>query len=81
MRHRLIKSVAAVLLLVIVFVTVAAMLLAWNAGLLRSSFIRYASWQNGRPVDVRGALHLHLLTGSPRIEAERPEQIEIAGGE
>ena len=71
MRHRLVKSVVAVLLLVIVVVTVAAMLLAWNADLLRSSFIRYVSWQNGRPVDVRGALHLHLLTGSPWIEAEQ----------
>jgi len=44
----LIKSAAAVLLLlVIVIVTVAGMLLAWNADLLRSSFIRYVSWQSG----------------------------------
>ena len=69
MRHRLVKSVAAVLLLVIV--TVAGVLLAWNADLLRSSFIRFVSWQSGRPIDVRGALHLHLLTRSPRIEAEQ----------
>ena len=59
------------LLLVIVIVTVAGMLLAWNADLLRSSFIRYVSWQSGRPIDVRGALRLHLLTNSPRIEAEQ----------
>jgi uncharacterized protein involved in outer membrane biogenesis len=69
MRHRLVKSAAAVLLLVIV--TVAGVLLAWNAGLLRSSFIRFVSWQSGRPIDVRGALHLHLLTRYPRIEAEQ----------
>src|SRR5450631_577161 len=69
MRHRLVKSAAAVLLLVIV--TVAGVLLAWNADLLRSSFIRFVSWQSGRPIEVRGALHLHLLTGSPRIEAEQ----------
>jgi AsmA family protein len=65
----LVKSAAAVLLLVIV--TVAGVLLAWNAGLLRSSFIRFVSWQSGRPIDVRGALHLRLLTRSPRIEAEQ----------
>ena len=69
MRHRLVKSAAAVLLLVIV--TVAGLLLAWNADLLRSSFIRFVSWQSGRPIEVRGALHLHLLTRSPRIEAEQ----------
>jgi AsmA family protein len=69
MRHRLVKSAAAVLFLVIV--TVAAVPLAWNADLLRSSFIRFVSWQCGRPIDVRGALHLRLLTRSPRIEAEQ----------
>jgi AsmA family protein len=69
MRHRSVKSAAAVLLLVIV--TVTGLLLAWNADLLRSSFIRFASWQSGRPIAVRGALHLHLLTRSPRIEAEQ----------
>lgn len=69
MRYRLVKSAAAVLLLVIV--TVAGVLLAWNADLLRSSFIRFVSWQSGRPIDVRGALHLRLLTRSPRIEAEQ----------
>jgi uncharacterized protein involved in outer membrane biogenesis len=67
--HRLAKSAAAVLLLGLV--TVAAVLLAWNAGLMRSSFIRFVSWQSGRPIEVRGALHLHLLTRSPRIEAEQ----------
>jgi len=67
--HRLAKSAAAVLLLGLV--TVAAVLLAWNAGLMRSSFIRFVSWQSGRPIEVRGALHLHLLTKSPRIEAEQ----------
>jgi uncharacterized protein involved in outer membrane biogenesis len=69
MRHRLVKSAAAVSLVVIA--TVAGVLLAWNAGYLRSSFIRFVSWQSGRPIDVRGALHLHLLTRSPRIEAEQ----------
>src|SRR5580658_7806202 len=69
MRHRLVKSAAAVLLLGLV--TVAGVLLAWNAGLLRSSFIRYVSSQSGRPIEVHGALHLHLLTRSPRIEAEQ----------
>jgi AsmA family protein len=69
MRRHLVKSAAAVLLLVIL--TMAGVLLAWNAGLLRSSFIRFVSWQIGRPIDVRGALHLHLLTRSPRIEAEQ----------
>jgi AsmA family protein len=69
MRHRLVKSAAAALLLVVV--TVAGVLLAWNADLLRSSFIRFVSWKSGRPIDVRGALHLHLLTRSPRIEAEQ----------
>jgi uncharacterized protein involved in outer membrane biogenesis len=68
-RRRLLKSAAAVLLLAIV--TVAGVVLAWNAGLLRSSFLRFVSWQSGRSIDVRGALHLHLLTGSPRIEAEQ----------
>jgi len=69
MQHRLVKSAAAVLLLVIL--TMAGVPLAWNAGLLRSSFTRFVSWQIGRPIDVRGALHLHLLTRSPRIEAEQ----------
>src|SRR5271154_2618825 len=69
MRHRILQSAAAVLILGLV--TVAAVPLAWNAGFLRSSFIRFVSWQSGRPIDVRGALHLHLLTRSPRIEAEQ----------
>ncbi len=69
MRHRLVKSASAALLLVIV--TVAAVLLGWNADLLRSSFVRFVSWQSGRPIDVRGALHLHLFTRNPRIEAEQ----------
>lgn len=34
----------------------------------------------GRRVRVRGYVEAHAA-GSPRIEAERPEQIEIAGGE
>jgi uncharacterized protein involved in outer membrane biogenesis len=57
--------------LLLVLVTLAGVLLAWNADLLRSSFIRFVSWKSGRPIDVRGALHLHLLTRSPRIEAEQ----------
>jgi AsmA family protein len=65
----LVKSAAAVLLLFIV--TAAGILVSWNAGLLRSSFIRFASWQSGRPIEVRGALHLHLLTRNPRIDAEQ----------
>lgn len=69
MRHRLAKSAAAVLLLFMV--AAGGMLLAWSAGLLRSSFIRFVSWQSNRPIDVRGALHLHLLTSSPRVEAEQ----------
>jgi AsmA family protein len=68
MRHRLVISAAAALLLV---VTGAAVLLGWSAGLLRSSFVRFVSWQYGRPIEVRGALHLHLLTRNPRIEAEQ----------
>ena len=68
MGYRVIKLSAAVLLLLIV--TVAGVLLAWNAGLLRTSFIRVVSWQTGRRSEVRGTLHLHLLTGSPRIVAE-----------
>ena len=69
MRHRLVKSAAAVLFLAIA--AGAGVLFAWNADLLRSSFIRFVSWQCGRRIDVRGALHLHLLTRSPRIEAEQ----------
>jgi hypothetical protein len=69
MRHRLVKSAAAALLMAVA--ALAGVLLAWNADLLRSSFIRFVSWQSGRPIDVRGALHLHLLTASPRIEAEQ----------
>jgi hypothetical protein len=65
----LIKSAAIALLLVVV--SAAAVLLSWNAGLLRSSFIRFVSLQSGRPIEVRGAMHLHLLTRSPRIEAEQ----------
>ncbi len=65
----MIKSAAALLLLV--SVSVAGLLLAWNAGLLRSSFIQVVSWQSGRHIEVRGALRLHLLTRSPRIEAEQ----------
>lgn len=68
-RHRGVKSAAAALLIVIV--GVAGVLLAWNADLLPSSFIRFVSWQTGRPIGVGGALHLHLLTRSPRIEAEQ----------
>jgi AsmA family protein len=67
-RHRLIKSVAAAFLLVVV---VAAVLFGSSTGLLRSSFVRFVSWQSGRPIEVRGALHLHLLTRNPRIEAEQ----------
>ena len=69
MRHRAVKSATAVLLLVIL--TMVGLVLAWNADLLRSSFIRFVSWQCGRPIEVHGALHLHLLTRSPRIEAEQ----------
>ena len=69
MRYRLVKAAAAALLLVILIV--AGVLLAWNAGFLHSSFIRLVSWQSGRPIEVRGALHLRLLTRSPRIEAEQ----------
>jgi AsmA family protein len=69
MRHRLVKGAAAATLLIVVIV--AAVVLAWNADLLRSSFIRFASWQSGRPIEVHGALHVRLLTSSPRIEAEQ----------
>ena len=69
MRRRLVRSAAIVLLSVVA--TAAGVLFAWDAGLLRSSFIRFASWQMGRPLQVRGALHLHLLERSPRIEAEQ----------
>jgi AsmA family protein len=69
MRRRALQSVAAALLLVIV--AVVGVPLAWNAGLLRSSFVRFVSWTYDRPIDVRGALQLHLLTRSPRIEAEQ----------
>jgi uncharacterized protein involved in outer membrane biogenesis len=69
MRQRLVKSAAAVSLLVIVILV--GVPLAWNAGLLRSSFIHFVSWQSGRPIDVRGALHLNLFARSPRIEAEQ----------
>jgi len=69
MRHRLVKSAAAVSLMVIA--TITGVLLAWNTGYLRSSFIRFASWQSGRPIEVHGALHLHIFTRSPRIEAEQ----------
>lgn len=68
-RHLVVKAASAVLLLIIV--AVVGMLLAWNAGLLRSTFIHFVSWQSGRPIDVRGALHLHLLTRSPSVEAEQ----------
>ena len=40
-------------------VPVAGAPLGWNADLLRSSFVRFVSWQSGGPIDVRGALHLH----------------------
>jgi hypothetical protein len=69
MRRPLVKSTEIVLLLVVV--SVAGVLLAWNAGLLRPSFLRFVSWQAGRPVEVRGALRVHLLARSPRIEAEQ----------
>jgi uncharacterized protein involved in outer membrane biogenesis len=69
MRHGLVKSAAAVLLLVIVIIV--GMPLAWNADLLRPSLVRFVSWEAGRPVSVRGALHLRLLTTNPRIEAEQ----------
>jgi len=35
----------------------------------------------GRRILVRGFVEARGMAGSPRIEAERPEQIEIAGGE
>jgi endonuclease YncB( thermonuclease family) len=35
----------------------------------------------GRRILVRGFVEARGMDGSPRIEAERPEQIEIAGGE
>ncbi len=60
---------AAVLLPLIVIM--AGVLLARNSDFLRWSFVRFVSWQSGRPINVRGALHLHLLTESPRIEAEQ----------
>jgi hypothetical protein len=65
----LIKSAAIVLLLIVA--SVAAVVLSWNAGLMRHSFIRLVSLRSGRPIEVRGAMHLHLLTGSPQIEAEQ----------
>ncbi len=58
-------------MLLLPIVIVAGVLLAWNAGLWRGSFIRLVSWQSGRPIEVRGALHLHLLTRSARIDAEQ----------
>ena len=69
MRHRLFKSAGATVLLVVVLVS--ALLLTWNAGLWRSGFIRFVSWQSGRPIGVRGALHVHLLARRPSIEAEQ----------
>ena len=70
MRHPLVKSAAAFAMLLVIM-AVAGVLLGWNADLLRSSFIRFVSWQSGRPIDARGALHLYLLTRNPRIEAEQ----------
>ena len=67
MRHRLVKSAAAVLLAV---VTVTGVRLAGNTDYWRASFSRFVSWQSGRPIAVHGAMHLHLFTRSPRIEAE-----------
>jgi AsmA family protein len=65
----LLKAAAVVVLLIVLSGT--AVVLAWNAGLLRSSFVHFVSWHYGRPIDVHGALHLHLLTATPWIEAEQ----------
>src|SRR4051794_18439765 len=62
------RNVAVAALLVIV--SVAGVLLAQQAELLRWSFVRLVSWQSGRSIEVRGALHLHLLSNNPRIDAE-----------
>lgn len=67
MRHMLVKIAATVFILSIL--AVPGILLAWNAGLLRGTFNRFVSWQAGRPIEVRGALHLGLSGTSPRIEA------------
>ena len=50
---------------------VAAVLLALLAGGWRPLLLRLVSWQSGRRIEVRGALHLHVLTQSPGIEADQ----------
>ena len=42
-----------------------------DAGLFRGTVIRFISSRAGRPIEVAGALHAHLLTRHPELRAER----------
>jgi AsmA family protein len=69
MQRRLVKAAAAVLLGIVALA--AGVLFALDAGYLKTVFVRFVSWQIDRPLQVRGALHVRLMTRSPRIEAEQ----------
>jgi AsmA family protein len=67
-RRILIALVACAVILVVAAAGFAA---GVDAGLFRGTVIRFISVRAGRPVEVAGALHAHLLSRHPDLVAER----------
>jgi AsmA family protein len=53
------------------FVLVAVLAVAMEAGYFRGPLLRFIASHAGRPIEVDGDLHLRLLTLHPRVTAER----------
>lgn len=53
------------------FVTALVFAACVDAGLFRGAVIRFVSIRAGRPIEVAGALHVHLLARHPDIRADR----------
>jgi hypothetical protein len=66
-RRALIALVGCAALVIVVALGFAVCV---DAGLFRSAVIRFISIRAGRPIDVAGALHVHLLARHPDLSAE-----------
>lgn len=67
-RRVLIALVACAALVIVAALGFAACV---DAGLFRSGVIRFISIRAQRPIEVAGALHVHLLARHPELRAER----------
>ena len=56
---------------VLVIVAALAFAAGVDAGFFRGAVIRFISSRAGRPIEVAGALHVHLLARHPDLNAER----------